>query len=161
MPLASPKPHPCFSAQYSGKPVQSRGVPAVVSRIVGLCARCARPFIRQRDVIRRSAKSLPVLPARLEARPASRPQGARRAGHCGRRGGGLRWPAAVGLAGPFQRFVTPRSLPAAPARASSAAEGLLARRPCRPRVPLTARACAARPWQQPSAPRNKHLRNEK
>lgn len=60
----------CFSARCSGKPVRSRVVSAVVRRIAGLCAGRARPFIRQRDVIRRSAEpSRP--PSRLEARPGA------------------------------------------------------------------------------------------
>lgn len=58
-----------FSVQYLAKSVQTCGVLAVVLRIVCLCVRCARSFIKQQDIIRHSMKSLYSLPALFKAGP--------------------------------------------------------------------------------------------
>lgn len=61
-----------------------------------------------------------------------------RAGKGRRRGPRLRWSSAASGAQPFESFVTPRSAPAGPARASSVSQLLSASRPPRPSILLFA-----------------------
>jgi len=157
-----------FSVQFLARSVQTSGVLAVVLRIVRLCVRCARSFIKQQDIIRRSMKSLYSLPALFKAGP----QADRSLEGCAVNRALPAGPQAqVVVSRKFSRalsvichaWVCSRCASTCQLRVGGAVRQTAAQPP-RPAVSGARARPAARstqPWQQPSAPRHKHLHNEK
>lgn len=112
------------------------------------------------SLARRVLTSKPRVHGGLDAAQASGPSrmGPQRprAGKGRRWGPRLRWSSAASGAQPFESFVTPRSAPAGPARASSVSQCLSASRPPRPSVLLF----AAQRLGGLSAVRKTHVHNE-
>lgn len=157
-----------FSVQYLAKSVQTSGVLAVVLRIVCLCVRCARSFIKQQDIIRHSMKSLYSLPALFKAGP----QADRSLKGCAMNRALMAGPQAqVVVSRKFSRALSVICHAWACSRCASTCQlrvgGAVRQTATQPPRPAVRRAGArpaarsAQPWQQPSAPWNKHLHNEK